>query len=226
MKISSLLYDLITTYFITHQDVFTAGSETSATTVDWAMAEMLKNPSILRTAQDEVRKVYNGKGFIDETSLHELKYLKLVIKETLRLHPPLPLVLPRECRQECNIYGYDIPIKARILVNAWAIGRDPKHWGNATMFTPERFLDSLVDFKGNSFEYIPFGAGRRMCPGVTFGLANVELPLATYLYHFDWSLPDGLEQEDLSMTETFGVTVRRKEQLVAVPVVKIPFQVR
>ncbi|KAL0353521.1 UNVERIFIED_CONTAM: cytochrome [Sesamum angustifolium] len=161
-------------------DIFGAGSETSATTVDWAMSEMLRNPSALKKAQDEVRNVFRGKNVVDEARLNELKFLKSVIKETLRLHPPAPLLLPRESNESCKIDGYDIPIKTRVIVNAWAIGRDTKYWEQPECFQPERFLDSSVDYKGNNFQYIPFGAGRRICPGISFGIANVELPLAMF----------------------------------------------
>ncbi|KAI3456830.1 hypothetical protein Pfo_013493 [Paulownia fortunei] len=206
-------------------DVLGAGSETSATTMDWAMAEMLKNPRVLEKAQDEVRQVFDEKGYVDESNIHELKYLKSVIKETLRVHAPLPLLLPRKCSQTCEINGYEIPVNTKIIVNAWAINRDPKHWKNAECFEPERFLDSLVDYKGNHFEYIPFGAGRRICPGMSFGLANVELPLAMFLYHFDWNLPAGMKHEEMDMTEGFGATARRNKELFVVPVVKRPLPV-
>ncbi|XP_031261101.1 cytochrome P450 71D11-like [Pistacia vera] len=193
-------------------DIFAAGGETSATTIDWAMCEMMKNTRVLEKAQAEVREIFNREGKIDETSVDEMKYLKLVIKETLRLHPPAPLLIPRECRQNCVINGFDIPIKTRVIVNAWAIGRDPEYWSEPEIFNPERFLNHSVDYKGTSFEYIPFGAGRRVCPGMSFGLANVELPLAMFLYHFDWKLPSGMKNEDLDMTEAFGINSWKKRQ--------------
>ena len=123
--------------------------------------------------------------------VQELKYLKLVIRETLRLHPPLPLLIPRECREECEIDGYVIPVQTRVLVNAWAMGRDPQYWDDPESFKPERFENNPVDFAGTHFEYLPFGAGRRMCLGISFGLANVYVPLAFLLYHFNWKLPNG-----------------------------------
>ncbi|KAL5574905.1 hypothetical protein UlMin_016604 [Ulmus minor] len=194
-------------------DIFSAGTDTSSTTVDWAMAEMMKNPRVMEKAQAEVRQVFRGKKTIDETEVHNLSYLKLVIKETLRLHPPLPLLLPRECRESCEIEGYKIPIKTKVIVNAWAIGRDPEHWHEAESFIPERFDNNLVDYKGTNFEFIPFGAGRRICPGISFGLVNVEYSLAQLLFHFNWELPSGMEPEKLDMTETFGATVGRKNHL-------------
>ncbi|WVZ12918.1 hypothetical protein V8G54_017448 [Vigna mungo] len=181
------------------------------------MAEMIRNPRVMKRAQAEVREVFKMNGRVDETCINEMKYLKLVIKETLRLHPPAPLLLPRECGETCEINGYDIPVKSKVIVNAWAIGRDPNSWSDPERFYPERFNDSSVDYKGNNFELIPFGAGRRICPGITFGLMNVELTLALMLYHFDWKLPNGMKAEELDMTEQFALTVRRKDGLFLIP---------
>ncbi|KAG8658356.1 desmethyl-deoxy-podophyllotoxin synthase [Manihot esculenta] len=199
-------------------DIFGAGSETSAATIEWAMSEMLRNPRVMKKAQAEVRRVFDGKADVDEKRIQELKYLKLVIKETLRLHPPVPLLLPRECSETCEINGYKIPVKTRVVVNAWALGRDPSYWSEAETFFPERFADSSIDFKGTNFEYIPFGAGRRICPGISFAQPNIELPLAHLLYHFDWKLANGLKREDLDMTETFGLTARKKLNLILIPI--------
>jgi cytochrome P450 len=200
--------------------MFTAGGETSSGAVLWGMSEMVKNPKVMEEAQSEVRRVFDKKGFVDETEFHQLVYLKSVIKETLRLHPSLPLLLPRESRERCKINGYEIPAKTRILVNAWAIGRDPRYWIEAESFKPERFANSLIDFNGTNFEYIPFGAGRRMCPGLAFGIPNVELPLAQLLYHFDWKLPNGMKNEELDMTESFGISVGRKHDLCLIPITR------
>nr|AMO65334.1 cytochrome P450 CYP71D489 [Scoparia dulcis] len=208
-------------------DMFTGGSETSSTTVNWVMAELLKNPRIMEKVKEEVRRVYDEQGYVDESFLHELKYLKLVIKEGLRLHPPLPLLIPRENRYEKIITGgYEIPLKTRLMVNAWAIGRDPKNWKEPERFFPERFLENPPDFNGNSFQYLPFGAGRRICPGMVFGLANVELPLAMLLYHFDWTLPQGLKPEELTMAETLGMVSARKDHLHLIPTVRKPLLIK
>ncbi|AET00662.2 cytochrome P450 71D10 [Medicago truncatula] len=202
------------------QDIFDAGTETSSTTVLWAISEMVKNPKVMEEAQAEVRRVFDRKGFVDETELHQLIYLKSVIKETMRLHPTVPLLLPRESRERCQINGYEIPAKTRVMVNAWAIGRDPRYWVDAESFKPERFVNSPIDFKGTDFEYIPFGAGRRMCPGIAFALPNVELPLASLLYHFDWKLPNKMKNEELDMTESFGITAGRKHNLCLIPITR------
>lgn len=155
---------------------------------------------------------------MDDQSLHELKYLRSVIKETLRLHPPVPFLLPRECSERCEIIGYEIPAKSRVIVNAWSICRDPNYWIEAEKFYPERFLDSSVDYKGVDFQFIPFGAGRRMCPGIAFGIASTSISLANLLFHFDWKMPGGNKPEELDMTESFGLTVRRKHDLWLVPI--------
>ncbi|GKV51811.1 hypothetical protein SLEP1_g58435 [Rubroshorea leprosula] len=132
-----------------------------------------------------------------------------------------PRLMKEAQAENCVINGYDIPAKTKVIVNAWAIQRDPRYWKEAEKFQPERFLGSSVDFRGTDFEFIPFGAGRRICPGITFALANIELPLAKLLYHFDWKLPDGMKHEDLDMTESVGVTVKRKNNLFLIPV---PYQ--
>jgi cytochrome P450 len=216
--------------------MFSAGSDTSATTMAWGMAEMIRNPTVMKKAQAEVRNVFNRNGKADETAMNEVKYLKLVVKETLRLHPPAsllvpresterceingkadetamnemkylklvvmktlrlhapaPLLVPRESTERCEINGYEIPVKTKVIVNAWAIGRDPKYWNEPEKFDPERFLDNPIDYKGTNFEFIPFGAGKRIFPGMTFGLVNVEFALELFLYHFDWKLPSGMK---------------------------------
>nr|AYM55635.1 cytochrome p450 [Croton stellatopilosus] len=198
-------------------DIFSAGSETSSTIVEWAMSEMIKNPRIFKKAQSEVREIYKGKENVDETKIHELKYLNCIIKETLRLHPSLPLVA-KQSRANVEILGYDIPIKTKVLINLWAIGRDPKYWTKPESFCPERFIDNSISYKGVDFEFIPFGAGRRICPGISFALPNIELPLAQLLFHFDWKLGNGLKNQDLDMTEGHGLSIGRKHDLLVVPI--------
>jgi cytochrome P450 len=201
------------------QDIFSAGSETSAITIIWAMSEMMKNPEVMKKAQAEVREVFNRNGRVDETAINEMKYLKLLVKETLRAHPPSALLLPRESKERCEINGYEIPAKTKVIVNSWAIARDPKYWTEPESFIPERFLiDSSLDYKGTNFQYLPFGAGRRVCPGYTFGLVMVEYAIALLLYHFDWTLPNGMTYQDLDMTDIAGATVGKKEDLLLIPI--------
>ena len=136
---------------------------------------MMKNPRVMKKAQAEVRNICQGnKGVIHENDIEKLSYLKCVIKETLRLHPALPLLLPRECREACKIDGYEIPLKTKVIVNAWAIGRDPEYWDDAESFVPERFDGSSMGYKGPNFEYIPFGSGRRICVGMSLCLRRIR----------------------------------------------------
>ncbi|KAK7387682.1 hypothetical protein VNO78_22472 [Psophocarpus tetragonolobus] len=199
-------------------DIFAAGTDTSAKVLEWAMSELMRNPRVREKAQSDIRHTFREKKTVREKNLGELSYIKAVIRETLRLHPPLPLLLPRECREACKIDGYDIPMKTKVIVNAWAIGRDPEKWHDAESFIPERFDGTSIDFKGTDFEYIPFGAGRRMCPGLTFGIANVEFALAKLLYHFNWELPQGMQSDKFDMEEAFGAVVGRKNNLHLIPI--------
>ncbi|KAJ4745377.1 Cytochrome P450 [Rhynchospora pubera] len=200
-------------------DVFFAGAETAASTIIWALAELIRNPEVMAKAQKEIRRSAREDSKIDESALG---YVELVIKETLRMHPPTPLLLPRQCRESCEILGYTIPSGARVLVNAWSLGRNPEYWNDPQKFIPERFENSTVDFVGQNFEFVPFGAGRRICPGLEFGVAMVEDALSRILLHFDWELPNGMKPEDLDMTETFGITAAKKEPLYLVPTLRVP----
>jgi len=206
-------------------DLFAGGSETAATSLQWTMAELMRTPRVMRKVQDEVRQALAGRPTVTEDDLGDLRYMRLVIKESLRLHPPVPLLLPRECRNTCRVLGFDVPVGTIVFVNAWAIARDPNYWEKPEEFVPERFENSKVDFKGTDFEYLPFGAGRRMCPGMVFGLVHLELALAGLLYHFDWEMPSGMKAADLDMTEEMGVTTRRLHDLRLVPVVRVPVPV-
>ena len=140
---------------------------------------------------------------------------------TLRLHPPALLLLPHLSMADCVVDGYTIPSGTRVIINAWAISRDPKSWEEPEEFMPERFMDGgsavAIDFKGKDFEFVPFGAGRRICPGLNFGLATVEIMLANLVYCFDWQLPDGMEAKDIDLTEVFGLAVRPKVKLMLFP---------
>ncbi|KAH6792291.1 hypothetical protein C2S52_002768 [Perilla frutescens var. hirtella] len=203
-------------------DIFTAGTDTSSTIIDWIMVELIRNPQVMVKAQAEVRQVvFKEKSFVratatatlEEDDIQKLKYLKLVIKEGLRLHPPTPLI-PRASREEREINGFVVPAKVNVMVNIWAIHRDPKFWNDPERFEPERFENAqAVDFVGGDFHFLPFGTGQRMCPGITFGLVTVELALAHLLYNFNWKLPQGVKPEDLDMLENNGLTGARKDDL-------------
>ncbi|XVF18241.1 hypothetical protein REPUB_Repub11eG0004400 [Reevesia pubescens] len=181
------------------------------------MAELTRNPRVMKKAQDEIRNYVGNKGKVSESDIDQFQYLKLVIKEALRLHPP-GAILTRESRSQFNIKGYNVYPKTRIYLNVWTIGRDPESWENPEQFYPERFIDSSIDYKGQHFEFLPFGAGRRGCPGMHMGMLTVELTLANLLYHFDWKLPNGMKDEDVNMEEAAGITNYKKAALLLVPI--------
>nr|QNS30002.1 cytochrome P450 [Nothapodytes nimmoniana] len=197
-------------------DIFAAGTDTTFITLDWGMTELIMNPKVMQRAQTEVRSFLGERRSVLENDMPHMPYLRAVIKEIFRLHPPAPVLLPRESMEDVTIDGYDIPAKTRFFINAWAIGRDPESWENPEAFQPERFIGSCIDFKGQDFELIPFGAGRRSCPAIAFGTASVELALAQLLHSFDWELPPGIEAKDLDVTEVFGITMQRISPLIVV----------
>lgn len=200
------------------QNLFIGGTDTSKAVAQWGMTELIRNPGVMKKVQEEVRRVAGNKGKVEESDLQQLTYLKSVVKETFRLHPPGVLLIPRETMQHFKIDDYDIPPKTRLLINAWAIGRDPNTWENPEEFIPERFDDSSIDYRGLDFELIPFGAGRRGCPGVNFSTMTVHLCLANLLYFFDWQLPAGMDIEDVDITEKPGITVFPTHPLKLLPV--------
>ncbi|XP_040384353.1 ent-isokaurene C2/C3-hydroxylase-like [Oryza brachyantha] len=203
-------------------DIVSGGTETSTIILNWTMAELIRTPRVMAKACAEVWQTFQEKNMITEDdSLSGLKYLKMVIKESLRMHCPVPLLGPRRCRETCKIMGYDIPKDTTIFTNVWAICRDPIYWDDAEEFKPERFENNSIDYKGSNFEYLPFGSGRRMCAGMNLGMADVELPLASLLYHFDWKLPDGMLLENIDMREAPGLFAGRRTSLILCPVTHI-----
>ncbi|KAJ0805094.1 putative (S)-limonene 6-monooxygenase [Helianthus annuus] len=193
------------------QNILLGGTETSAATVVWAMTLLMKNPKSLKKVQQEVRNAIGNKGKVHEDDLYKLDYLKAVIKETLRLYPIAPLLGPRESRERCVLNGFEIPKKTLVYVNAWAVGRDPQFWDRPEVFEPERFMGSSVDYKGTDFELIPFGSGRRVCPGMSLGVATVEVALSILVYSFDWEMPEGTGEIDTLTTP--GTVARKKNDL-------------
>ncbi|GAU26886.1 hypothetical protein TSUD_02890 [Trifolium subterraneum] len=199
-------------------NIFIAGTDTSAAIVVWAMTALMNNPRVMNKVQMEIRNLYEDKDFINEDDIEKLSYLKSVVKETLRLFPPTPLLLPRETIQNCSIDGYEIKPKTLVYVNVWAIGRDPENWEDPEEFYPERFFTSSVDFKGNNFELIPFGSGRRMCPAMNMGMVTVELSLANLIHSFEWKLPNDFDKEQVLDTQVKpGITMHKKIDLYLVP---------
>ncbi|KAF2530878.1 hypothetical protein F2Q70_00030364 [Brassica cretica] len=196
-------------------DMFIAGTDTSSNTVEWAMAELLTNPKTMVKAQSQIQRIIGQNGFVQEPDISELPYIQAVVKETLRLHPAVPLLLPRKAETDVEVFGYLVPKDAQVLVNVWAIGRDPNVWENPTRFEPDRFLGEEIDVKGRDYELTPFGAGRRICPGLPLAVKMVSLMLVSLLYSFDWKLPTTVDME-----ETFGITLHKANPLHVVPVKK------
>ncbi|KAG0523869.1 hypothetical protein BDA96_07G160200 [Sorghum bicolor] len=206
------------------QDLIVGGSESTAVTVEWAMSELLRNPSVLAMAAEELdRVVGRGRWVTEKDVAHDLPYLQAVIKETMRVHPVAPLLPPHVAREDASIAGYDIPKGTHVLINVWTIGRDPAVWDAPEEFRPERFVGSKVDVKGQDFELLPFGSGRRMCPGYNLGLKEIQLSLANLLHGFTWRLPEGMvKEEDLSMDELFGLSTTRKFPLEVIVQPRLP----
>ncbi|XP_015088335.1 cytochrome P450 83B1-like [Solanum pennellii] len=198
-------------------NVLLAGSETSAAAVVWTMTALMKNPKAMKKVQQEIRKSIGNKGIVNEDDIQNLPYFKAVIKEAFRLYPPAPLLIPRETMKKSTLEGYEIQPGTIVHVNAWAIARDSDIWENSEEFIPERFFNSDIDFKGQDFEFIPFGAGRRGCPGITLGVASMELALSNLLYSFDWELPYGMKKEDIDTDVKPGLTIHKKNDLCLVP---------
>ncbi|CAN0924808.1 Cytochrome P450 84A1 [Linum grandiflorum] len=198
-------------------DVMFGGTETVASVIEWAMAELLKSPQDLKRVQQELTYVVGLNRHVEEKDLEKLTFLKCILKETLRLHPPIPLLL-HETAEDVEVSGYFIPKRSRVMVNAFAIGRDPNSWSNPNEFNPSRFLNQgMPDFKGSNFEFLPFGSGRRSCPGMQLGLYAIELGMAHLLHDFNWELPYGMKPNEVDMTDVFGLTAPRATRLIAVP---------
>ncbi|KAI3927030.1 hypothetical protein MKW92_052135 [Papaver armeniacum] len=198
------------------------GTETTGSTIEWALAEVTKNPEIAASLRSELLSVV-GQRPIKESDIPNMPYLQAFVKETLRLHPATPLLLPRRALEACKILNYTIPKDCQVMVNAWGIGRDPKTWTDPLKFSPERFLKSSnIDFKGNDFEYIPFGAGRRICPGFPLAIQFIGLIVPTLIQNFDWGLPNGIDPTQLIMQEKFGLTLQKDPPLYIVPKTRDP----
>ncbi|KAM5568245.1 geraniol 8-hydroxylase [Rosa sericea] len=200
-------------------DLFIVGTDTISATLEWAMAELLRNPEVMSKAQAELEEVIEKGKQVEESDIAQLPYLQAVIKETVRLHPVAPLLLPRKGESDVEIGGYIIPKGAQVLINVWAIGRDPDTWDNPDCFKPERFLglENEIDVMGRNFELIPFGGGRRICPGLPLAMRMLQLMLGSVINCFDWKLKDGVLPETMNMEEKFGITLQMAQPLIAVP---------
>ncbi|KAL5726235.1 hypothetical protein ACHQM5_009291 [Ranunculus cassubicifolius] len=202
-------------------DLLGAAMDTTATAIEWTVAELLKNPRVMALVQEELEKVVGLDRMVEEEDLVKMEYLKMVVKESMRLHPVVPLT-PHEAIEDKSINGYFIPKGSLIMINIWAIGRDPIVWSrNAHDFYPERFVDSSIDLRGRDFQLIPFGSGRRKCVGMQLGLTAVEYVVAQLVHCFNLSLPHGMLPGDLDMEEKYGLTLPRANHLVLIPTYRL-----
>ncbi|XXG75951.1 hypothetical protein AAC387_Pa08g0412 [Persea americana] len=198
-------------------DIVVGATETTSTTIEWAMAEMMAHPEVMRKARDELEQVVGLDNAVEETHLAKLDYLSAILKEVLRLHAPFPFLVPRSPSQACNVGGYMVPTGARVMVNVWAIQRDPDIWAEPLEFRPERFLmdaTSKCDFNGQDFRYLPFGSGRRVCVGIPMAERMVMYVLASLIHSFEWQLPEGRK---LDLSEKFGIILKKKTPLLVIP---------
>ncbi|XP_028960446.2 flavonoid 3'-monooxygenase CYP75B137-like [Malus domestica] len=211
--------DSKTPFTMTHlkallMDMVVGGTDTSSNTIEFAMAEIMSKSEMMEKAQQELEDVVGKHNIVEESHIDKLPYLQAVMKETLRLHPALPLLVPHCPSETCIVGEYTIPKRSRIFINVWAIHRDPSIWENPLEFNPKRFLDSKWDYSGKDFNYFPFGSGRRICAGIAMAERMVMHSLATLLLSFDWKLPKG---EKLDLSEKFGIVLKKKIPLIAIP---------
>ncbi|XP_022862414.1 cytochrome P450 76A2-like [Olea europaea var. sylvestris] len=199
-------------------EVFLAGSETTSSTIEWVMVELLSHPETMIKVKNELAEVIGKNNKFEEKYIENLPYLQAVVKETLRLHPPIPFLVPRKATQDTDFMGYHIPKNTQVFVNAWAIGRDSDCWDEPSSFKPERFLGSKIDYKGQHFELIPFGAGRRICAGIPLAHRMLHLVLGSLLHEFDWEIDEIARNDIMDTRERIGVTVRKMLPLKAIPI--------
>ncbi|KAJ8534327.1 hypothetical protein K7X08_007651 [Anisodus acutangulus] len=198
-------------------DMIAAGTDTVTITVEWAMAELVKNPRVQQKVQKELDRVIGSDCTVNESDISKLSYLQHVVKESLRLHPPTPLMLPHMAGNNAKVGGYNIPKGSIVHVNVWALGRDSRIWKDPLQFWPERYMKEDVDMKGHDYRLLPFGSGRRVCPGTNLAINLVTSMLAHLLHHFVWSLPIGVEVEDVDMMESPGTVTYMQTPLHVVP---------
>ncbi|CAN1258633.1 Geraniol 8-hydroxylase [Linum perenne] len=211
---ASMNLDLIKHLFL---DLFVAGTDTVTSTIEWAMAELLRNPNTFAKAREELHQTIGKDNHLHESDVIRLPFLQAIVKENFRLHPAGPLLVPRKARSEVEIFGFTVPKGSQVIINAWAIGRDPTIWDNPNSFMPERLMGSEIDVGGNNFELIPFGGGRRICPGLPLAMRMLHMMLGSLVHWFNWKLVDGVDPMSLDMEEKFGITLQKAKPLIAFP---------
>ncbi|KAH7446047.1 hypothetical protein KP509_01G035300 [Ceratopteris richardii] len=189
-------------------DIFAGGIDTSAITVEWALAELISHPSKMKRVQDEIDQLVRASRLVQLEDIQCLPYFEAVIKETMRLHPVTPFLVPHMAKHDCRIGEFDIPANTQAYINVWAMGRDETIWKNPLDFSPERFLDSDMDIRGHHFELLPFGSGRRACPGMLLGINNVNMMLASLVQGFDF-----VADQKIDKAEKFGIVMSLESPL-------------
>ncbi|KAL5976003.1 hypothetical protein ACLOJK_020333 [Asimina triloba] len=207
--------------------IFVGGTDTSSITIEWALSELISHPDKLAKARAEIDSIVGNQRLAEESDVPSLPYIQAIVKETFRLHPTIPLIL-RECTDACKINGYDIPAHSQVFISVWTIGRDPKYWDSPLEFRPERFMPSKesdghhrscgIDVRGQDFQLVPFGSGRRGCPGTNLALHVIHTTVALMVQCFDWKLGNG---EVVDMTEGRGLALPRAQPLVCVPIARL-----
>ncbi|TYI91223.1 hypothetical protein E1A91_D03G176800v1 [Gossypium mustelinum] len=197
-------------------DILVGGTDTTTTMVEWTMAVLMQHPEIMEKVKKELSDVVGVNNTVEEFHLTNLSYINVVIKETFRLHPALPLLVPRCPARSVHLNGYTIPKGSRLFINMWCIHRDPRIWENPLEFRPERFLNDPDNSNhyGNDFRFMPFGSGRRKCPGIPLGEKLLFFILASLLHSFEWRLPHGIV---LDMSGKFGIVMKKKEPILLIP---------
>ncbi|KAJ1409909.1 Cytochrome P450 [Sesbania bispinosa] len=201
-------------------DIFMAGTDTSAITIEWALAELINHPHVMEKARQEIDSVTEKSRLIQESDLPTLPYLQAIVKESLRIHPTTPLI-GRKSFESRNVCGYEIPAKSSLFVNLWSMGRDPNLWEDPLEFIPERFMseDNQVDVRGQHFQLMPFGTGRRVCPGASLALLVVPTILAAMIQCFEWKV-GGADNGTVNMEEKPAISLPRAHPLICVPVAR------
>lgn len=203
-------------------DMLVGAIGSSSTTIEWVFSELLRHPKVMKKLQDEIQNVVTMNRMVDEKDVDKFPYLDMVLKEVFRLHPIGPFLIPHESTEDITIEGYFIPKRSTVLINTWAIGRDADVWsGDVEEFLPERFKHRDINLYGRDFELLPFGSGRRGCPGIQLGLVTIGLVVAQLLHCFNWELPNGTSSDDLDMDGKFGLTLTRVSHLCAIPTYRL-----
>lgn len=188
------------------QSLVLDAADTVSLHINWGMTLLINNQHVLKKAQEEIDTKIGKDRWIDDNDIKNLVYLQAIVKEVLRLYPPGPLLVPHENTEDCVVSGYHIPKGTRLYTNVMKLQRDPKIWSNPEQFDPDRFFNTDIDFRGQDYKFIPFGSGRRSCPGMTYALQVEYLTIGHLIQGFDYRTPS---DEPLDMKEGPGMTMRK-----------------